>query len=99
MTTHELAPVEVRRGRLRNGDYVHPGLPVIPMEGVEAEKSGWLYDFGVNAAGLCRRTCRGIEGYIYKGWKSCDPRIFRWKDAGDALLYPKDQDGTSSSGV
>ena len=31
----------------------------------------------------------GIEGYIYKGWKSCDSRIFRGKNAGDALLYPK----------
>ena len=62
VTTHELAPVEVRRGRLRDGDYVHPGLPVIPMEGVEAEKSGWLYDFGVNAAGLCRLKIKGKPG-------------------------------------
>lgn len=62
VTTHELTPVEVRRGRLRDGDYVHPGLPVIPMEGVEAEKSGWLYDFGVNAAGLCRLKIKGKPG-------------------------------------
>ena len=50
-----------------------------------------------------RRTmqshCVGIEGYLYKRWKSCDPRIFRRKNAGDALLYPKDQDGTSVAGV
>ena len=61
--TGELAPVEIRKACI--------GKPAVPdkrftydikMSGAEGETSGWLYDFGVNAAGLCKLKVSGRLG-------------------------------------
>lgn len=62
VTTNELKPIAVRPAGM--GLKVRPrsDLPVIEGTGVEAEQSGWLYDFGVNDAGLCRLRIKGKPG-------------------------------------
>ena len=57
-----LSPRKIRRGKLAKLPYIRPNLPVLPLEGVEAEREGWIYDFGVNDAGLCRLHINGREG-------------------------------------
>lgn len=58
----ELKPMEVRQSHISHQPDVRKCLPVVPMEGVEAQTEGWLYDFGVNAAGLCRLKINGKPG-------------------------------------
>ncbi|MFA6948411.1 MAG: family 78 glycoside hydrolase catalytic domain, partial [Eubacteriales bacterium] len=58
----EIKPVSVTRGAV-NMDYaIRPNLPNVPFDGVEGDTEGWLYDFGVNAAGLCRLKIKGTPG-------------------------------------
>ena len=60
----ELAPIEVRRAGIAHPTCVRGDLRIsaLPMEGMEAETAGWLYDFGVNAAGVCRLHIHGHAG-------------------------------------
>ena len=62
VTTQTLRPIAIRRAKI--GKLPHPWeMPEsMEAEGVEAQTEGWLYDFGVNAAGLCRLRVRGKAG-------------------------------------
>ena len=60
--TRELAPVSVRRGAIGLQPEIRDTLPVVEPDGVEALTEGWLYDFGVNAAGNCRLKVQGHPG-------------------------------------
>lgn len=63
VTTHELAPVSIRRAAIGKLPDTRKTLPVLPYaDETEAAMRGWLYDFGVNAAGLCRLKVRGHAG-------------------------------------
>ena len=54
VVARELKPVRIDRGGI--GAYGRPrgDVPKLPMEGVDAETQGYLYDFGVNTAGVVR---------------------------------------------
>ena len=61
LPTHEIKPVSVKPGRISlTYDWIHGKLKDLPddiMNGFpedEASQEGFIYDFGVNAAGLCR---------------------------------------------
>ncbi len=59
----ELAPVSIRQAKIGKQPTVRPNLPIIPYgEGEDGTAGGYLYDFGVNAAGLCRLTVKGKPG-------------------------------------
>lgn len=58
----ELTPVNVTRGKYGPTPRFRENLPVIDPEGVEAETEGWLYDFGVNTAGVPRLKITGNPG-------------------------------------
>ena len=58
----ELAPVSIRRASIGIQPRFRAELSVIAPEGDEAVTEGWLYDFGVNTAGLCRLKIRGRAG-------------------------------------
>ena len=62
VTTAELAPRSVRPARIGLLPKVHQKLPQLPLTGPDACLEGWLYDFGVNAAGLCRLKIKGRPG-------------------------------------
>ncbi len=51
-----LAPVSIRPGRIGRMAEVDPSLPSYPIP--EDEQAGYMYDFGLNAAGLCRLRIR-----------------------------------------
>jgi len=57
-----LAPTEIRRASIGKLPRKHKKMPIIDPVGEEAVTEGWLYDFGVNAAGLCRLKIRGEAG-------------------------------------
>ena len=61
VATGEITPVAIRRASIGATNY-RSTLPVIEGTDVEKENEGWLYDFGVNAAGLCRLKVRGRRG-------------------------------------
>ncbi len=52
LPTRELAPVDIHAGRIGRFSDIDKSLPVYPIP--EAETRGFIYDFGINAAGLCR---------------------------------------------
>ena len=58
----ERPAVSVRRGSMGYEPHFRPNLPVFPLAGAEGEREGWLYDFGLNDAGLCRLKIRGEAG-------------------------------------
>ncbi len=62
--TREIAPVDVRPGRITHMDEprgdINPSR--IDVSADELEKVGILYDFGENAAGLCRLKIKGQPG-------------------------------------
>lgn len=60
--TEERPALSVRPAKIGKLPHLRESLPVIPLEGVEAETTGYLYDFGVNAAGLCRLKIHGHPG-------------------------------------
>lgn len=62
VVTKALKPVSIEQGGI--GAYGRPrgDVPKMPMEGVEGETQGYLYDFGVNAAGVVRLHIRAHEG-------------------------------------
>lgn len=62
VVTGELSPVSIRKAAIGKHPHFRPDLPVIEPEGVEASPEGYLYDFGINAAGLCRLKIRGSAG-------------------------------------
>ena len=57
-----LKPAEIRRASIGKLPAVHNKLQDVVPEGVEGETDGWLYDFGVNYAGMCRLKIRGEAG-------------------------------------
>ncbi|MBO4367888.1 MAG: family 78 glycoside hydrolase catalytic domain [Clostridia bacterium] len=58
----EIKPVSIRRGFIGEDPHFRKTLPVVEPQGEEAVREGWLYDFGVNAAGLCRLKIKGKPG-------------------------------------
>lgn len=60
--TKELSPVEIRKAKISQFPKYRDTLPVMPVPADEAITEGWLYDFGVNAAGLCRLKINGKPG-------------------------------------
>ncbi len=54
--TRELSPVCIRPGRIGRMSDIDASLPVYPIP--REEQVGYIYDFGVNAAGLCRLCIR-----------------------------------------
>lgn len=62
VTSRELAPVSIRRANMGVTPDFRDTLPVIEPVGVEAQTEGWLYDFGVNAAGNIRLKINGAKG-------------------------------------
>ncbi|MGM9652008.1 MAG: family 78 glycoside hydrolase catalytic domain [Eubacteriales bacterium] len=60
--TESLAPVGVRPASIGKLPNLRPTLPAVAYEEGEAEMHGWLYDFGVNAAGICRLKIKGRAG-------------------------------------
>ncbi len=62
VTTHTLKPVSIRRAGMGVEPDFRDTLPVIEPLGVEAQTEGWLYDFGVNAAGNIKLKIRGCKG-------------------------------------
>lgn len=63
VVTKEIAPVSIARGRMGPELIYRDMLPVVePEPGVESETEGWLYDFGVNTAGVPRLKITGKPG-------------------------------------
>lgn len=62
IVSRELKPVSVRRGRIAAFPETRQNLPVIELPDDEKINEGWLYDFGVNTAGVCRLKVRGKRG-------------------------------------
>lgn len=62
VTTRTLKPISVRRAGMGVEPDFRDTLPVIEPLGVEAQTEGWLYDFGVNAAGNIKLKIRGCKG-------------------------------------
>lgn len=60
--TKELKPVCIRKAKISKFPEYRKELPVIPAPDDESMTEGWLYDFGVNAAGLCRLNIKGKPG-------------------------------------
>ena len=60
--TKELKPVCIRKAKISKQPEYRKELPVIPAPEDESMTEGWLYDFGVNAAGLCRLNINGKCG-------------------------------------
>lgn len=57
----EIKPVEIRKATL--GEYEESGqVSGIDTQYKPGEKQGFLYDFGVNAAGVCRLKIKGKKG-------------------------------------
>jgi len=63
VVTKQLKPVNIRPARIGKLPVIRPDVDLpVEMPGAEGEKSGWLYDFGVNAAGVCRLKINGKPG-------------------------------------
>ncbi|MBR6790890.1 MAG: family 78 glycoside hydrolase catalytic domain [Oscillospiraceae bacterium] len=63
VVTRELPPLEIRRARIGKQPVIRSEVDIpVPMPGTEGETEGWLYDFGVNAAGVCRLKVNGKPG-------------------------------------
>lgn len=62
VVTKELRPISIRRAGMGGAPDFRDTLPVVEPDGVEAQAEGWLYDFGVNAAGNIRLKIRGRRG-------------------------------------
>ena len=62
VTTKILRPIAVRRAKIGKLPHIRETLEVVAPQGREAQMEGWLYDFGVNAAGLCQLKVRGKAG-------------------------------------
>lgn len=60
--TKELSAIDIRKAKISLSPSYRKELPVIPAPADEAMTEGWLYDFGVNAAGLCRLKINGKPG-------------------------------------
>lgn len=60
--SRSLAPVWFRPGKLARPANCRSTLKVYPIPNDEAQTEGWLYDFGENAAGLCRLKIHGKPG-------------------------------------
>ncbi len=56
LPTKELPPVDIHKGKIGRFSEIDRALPVYPIP--EEETRGYIYDFGVNAAGLCRLCIR-----------------------------------------
>lgn len=62
VATKELKPVSIKKGYISEQPITRPNLPVIDLPDDENCQNGWIYDFGVNAAGLCRLKIKGRKG-------------------------------------
>jgi len=62
VVTDELAPISVRKAKIGNSPSPHFKLTEIKPVGDEAITDGWLYEFEINASGLCRLKINGKPG-------------------------------------
>lgn len=62
VVTGELKPITLRRASMGVVPDFRDTLPVVQPTGVEGQTEGWLYDFGVNAAGNIRLKIHGQRG-------------------------------------
>ena len=62
VVSEELKPVSIRKGRLHAYPSIHPLVKDIVPEYRESERTGYLYDFGQNNAGVCRLKIKGRPG-------------------------------------
>lgn len=63
VVTKELKPVGIRPACIGKSPSVRPDVDLpIEMPGAEGDRSGMLFDFGVNAAGVCRLKVNGKPG-------------------------------------
>lgn len=62
VTVREIAPVEIRKSHITCFPETREALPVLELPDVEGETEGWLYDFGINTAGVCRLKIKGRAG-------------------------------------
>lgn len=58
----EIAPVSITPGKISCYPMIRENLPVIEPLADEHYKEGWLYDFGVNSAGVCKLRIHGKRG-------------------------------------
>ncbi len=59
----EIKPISIRPAKIGKQAKTDSRLPNVPyQDGEDGTLGGYLYDFGVNAAGLCRLTVCGYEG-------------------------------------
>lgn len=56
----EITPIEIRRSCVSIYPEISPLLPVFDLPPEEMGE-GWLYDFGINTAGICRLTIRNAR--------------------------------------
>ncbi len=59
--TDERQAVSVRPGKISYYAECEPVLPVIPVPEDERMENGWLYDFGINSAGICRISIKNAR--------------------------------------
>ncbi len=59
LPTQELAPIHLHAGKIGRFSEIDPSLPVYPIP--TEETRGVIYDFGVNAAGVCRLRVRNAR--------------------------------------
>ena len=62
VVTKKLEAVAVRKGRISRFPNTRENLPVIEPLDDESAEEGWLYDFGLNTAGVCALKVRGERG-------------------------------------
>ncbi len=59
--TYELKPCSVHRGKITHLPNVDERLPKLPYPEGEENREGYIYDFGVNAAGVVRLNIKGAK--------------------------------------
>lgn len=62
VVTDELAPISISKAKIGSTPSPHFKLTEIKPTGDEAEVNGWLYEFELNASGLCRLKINGKPG-------------------------------------
>lgn len=62
VVAREVKPVRIYEGGIGNWPNPRGDVSQFPMEGIEAAERGYIYDFGVNAAGVVRLHIRARVG-------------------------------------
>ncbi len=62
VVTDELSPIAIRKAKIGKVPVLHSKLTEITPIGDEAITTGWLYEYEMNASGLCRLKINGKPG-------------------------------------